>query len=178
MAREFDGSLGRREFLMASAAWAMWPTWARADAEALSPATLSALQTSPYVYVSPLRSDGSESRCHGEVWFGWIDDAVVLNTAPTTWKGRALEKGLLRTRIWVGDYGRAGGVLGSEKFRAGPSFDALASRVTDRAVNEGLLAIYDEKYPGSIDRWRDKMRQGFESGERIAIRYAPVTNKL
>jgi len=178
MGRESEPSLRRRDFLVASAVFAVWPGWAHAEAASLPPATLSALEGSKFVYVSPLRSDGSESRCHGEVWYGWIDDAVVLNTAPTTWKGRALEKGLTRTRIWVGDYGRVGGLRGSDKFRAGPSFEAEASRVTDRAVNDRLLAIFDKKYPGSIDRWRDKMREGFETGERVAIRYSPLTTNL
>ncbi len=172
--RPLPFAIDRRAFLGGTAALLLHPRalWADADA-ALSEETRKALETSEFVYVSPLRADGTESTCHGEVWYGWIDGAVVLNTSKSTWKARALAGGLDRARIWVGDYGRWKGVLGSrnEAFRAGPRFDTRAERVTDAAVNDRLLAIYDRKYPAEIGRWRDKMRDGFTSGDRIAIRY-------
>jgi len=46
---------------------------------------VGALASSPLVYISPLRSDGEESRCHGEVWYAWLDDSVVINTATDRW---------------------------------------------------------------------------------------------
>ena len=64
------------------------------------------LEKSPYAYVSPLRSDGAQSKCHGEVWFAWLDGAIVTTTSATSWKARALAQGLDRARIWVGNYGR------------------------------------------------------------------------
>lgn len=135
---------------------------------------MRALEKSEFVYVSPLRSDGSESTCHGEVWYGWLDGAVVINTAPGTWKARALAKGLDRARIWVGDYGRWKRMLGtSDDFRKGPSFYARAERSRDEALLERLLALYDEKYPEEIGRWRDRMRQGFHDGSRLLVRYVP-----
>ncbi len=83
--------------------------------------------------MSPLRSNGEESRCHGEVWFGWLDGSVVVITATKSWKARSLARGLDRARIWVGDYGRVKRMVGSnEAFRAGPSFLARAERVSDR----------------------------------------------
>jgi hypothetical protein len=169
-------AISRRVFLVGAAALLLWPFARRVRAdEALPAPALAALRTSPFVYVSPLRADGSESRCHAEVWFGWIDGAVVLTTGKATWKARALSRGLDRARLWVGDFG-SWKTLGipSERFRSAPHFDARASRVTDAAVNERLLAVYDAKYPDSIGRWRDKMREGFRSGERVVIRYEPI----
>ena len=147
-----------------------------ATGDALPEATEQALAQSEFVYVSPLRSDAAESRCHGEVWYAWLDGAVVLNTEAKTWKARALGRGLDRARIWVGDYGRAVGVLGGERdaFRAGPHFDARAERSMDSDLLDRLLARFEEKYPKEIGRWRDPMREGFASGERFLIRYLPV----
>ena len=127
------------------------------------------------MYISPLRSDGTESTCHGEVWYGWLDGAVVVNTAPTTWKSRAQERGLDRARIWVGDHGRWKRLIGrNEDFRKAPSFDARVVRSRDAGLNDRLLEVYETKYPAEIAQWRDKMRKGIASGERVLLVYTPV----
>jgi len=108
---------------------------------ALAPDVAGLLERSGFVYVSPLKSDGSESSCHGEVWYGWLDADVVLITSRTSWKARAVARGLERTRIWVGDHGRVGRVLGSgDAFRKGPSFEARGQKSGDAALLERLLA--------------------------------------
>lgn len=184
MARASD--LDRRQFLAAltgAAAWLWAPRTLAEEAPAagasLPPATRELLDRSPYVYVSPLRADGSESSCHGEVWFGWLDGAVVLNTRRNTWKARALrDRGLDRARLWVGDHGRwKTGITGrgrNEAFRAAPRFDARARLETDSAVLDRLLALFETKYEGEFDRWREDMRTGFYSGQRVLIRYEPI----
>jgi hypothetical protein len=136
-----------------------------------------ALATSGFVYVSPLRSDGSESTCHGEVWFGWLDGSVLVLTGSERWKARALDKGLDRARIWVGDYGPWKKLFArNEAFRQGPSFEARAEAVRDAPeLVERLLRIYDRKYPEEIGRWRERMRQGYADGSRVLIRYTPLT---
>jgi hypothetical protein len=172
----------RRGFLRGALALLAWPLAARAEkietdsgkSAALTPETLLALTSSPYVYVSPLGADGRESTCHGEVWYGWIDGAVVVTTGTATWKARSLAKGRDRARIWVGDYGRWKSLTGTrEDFRAGPSFVARASRSEDPDLLDRLLAIFEAKYPDEIGRWRDRMRRGHASGERVLIRYEP-----
>ena len=45
------------------------------------PAPRVLLDESPFVYISPLKRDGSESTCHGELWYAWLDDAVVVTVA-------------------------------------------------------------------------------------------------
>lgn len=141
---------------------------------ALDPALERLLATSPYVYVSPLLRDGAESRCHAEVWYGWIDGSVVLTTAATSWKARSLARGLTRARLWVGDYGRWKQMIGrNEAFRDGPSFVARAALVRDAGVIDALLARYEKKYPAEIGRWRDRMRAGQRDGSRVLIRYSP-----
>ena len=149
-----------------------WPLPARA---LLAADVTALLERSGFVYVSPLKRDSNESRCHAEVWYAWLDADVVLITSQTSWKARALALGLERARIWVGDYGRVGRVLGNgESFRDGPSFEARARRSQDAGLLERLMASYRHKYPNEIGSWESRMRAGFESGERIVLRYTPA----
>jgi len=173
--------IDRRAFLGVAAAalaapFAAVPRGARsALAAALAPELQRALEKSPFVYVSPLRADGSESSCHAEVWYGWIDGSVVLITGSERWKARSLRRGLDRARLWVGDFGRWDRLVGrNEGFRQGPSFEARAALARDGALLERLLAIFAAKYPDEIDRWRERMRQGHADGTRVLIRYTPV----
>lgn len=139
------------------------------------PSLEAALRESPFVYVSPLRSNGEESACHAEVWYAWIDGAVVITVASDRWKARCIDRGLDRARIWVGDHGRWKGLLGpNEDFREAPVFDARAEKLWDADLLDRLLVEYDRKYPGSIDRWRDRMKSGNADRSRALIRYEPI----
>lgn len=134
-----------------------------------------ALEKSAFVYVSPLKANGEESTCHGEVWFGGLEGGAVLITATSSWKAKSLARGLNRARVWVGDHGRWKGWLSNhEDFRVAPWFDARAERVRDDAMLERLLALFEQKYPAEIDAWREKMRSGYRDGTRILIRYARI----
>jgi hypothetical protein len=155
----------------------LWPILRGASAARAAEAVPTALlESSPFVYISPLRRNGSESSCHSEVWFAWIDGAVVINTAPTTWKSRALAAGRDRARIWVGDHGRVKQMIGkNEAFRSAPHFDARVESVKNgEPLLERLLGVYEKKYPREIANWRDKMREGYKSGDRLLLRYTPV----
>jgi len=136
---------------------------------------LDLLEKSSFVYISPLLPNGKESRCHAEVWFAWIDDNIVVTVAKERWKATALDRGLDRARIWVGDHGRWKTTFGgrNEKFASAPSFFARAERVEDDGMIERLLTVYARKYPNEIATWRDKMRSGDADGSRILIRYRP-----
>jgi hypothetical protein len=167
--------LGRRAFLVGGLGLLVLPRALRAAVPALPEATRAALEGSEFVYVSPLLRDGAESTCHGEVWYGWLDGAVVLTTGRNTWKVRALERGLDRARVWAGSHGRWKRPLGrNEAFRAAPSFDARALRVQDPALVERLLRLYVTKYPAEFPAWEQRMRSGHASGERVLLRYSPV----
>ncbi len=173
--------IDRRTFLGAAALALLAPRLGFAEpaltATALPATTLQLLDTSKFVYVSPLKKDGAESTCHGEVWFAWLDGAVLVNTRRITWKTKALQQGLDRARVWVGDHGRWKSGLGSsptDAFRKAPSFDARASFETDRKWNDQLIALYEKKYEGEFARWHEDMQTGFYSGQRMLIRYTPV----
>ena len=172
-------ALDRRGFLRSAAAAALALPLARfagaLEAPALPSPTVAALETSPFVYVCPLRRDGTESTCHGEVWFAWLDGSVVLTTSKQSWKARSVERGLERARLWVGNYGRWKQMIGhSEAFRAGARFDARVQERKDESLLARLLAAYEKKYPSEFPSWRDRMRSGHASGERVLLQYAPM----
>jgi len=133
------------------------------------------LEAAQYAYVSPLRSDGSASTCHGEVWFAWLDGTVVTTTSKGSWKARALGRGLDRARLWFGNYGRwKHPGARNEAFRRGPNFEARASLEPDAAVLDRVITVYGRKYPEEIGRWRERMRREQAAGERLILRYHPL----
>jgi len=174
-------ALDRRSFLLGTTAAALSLSLTSRLAGALeAPAplpsgTIAALETSPFVYVCPLRRDGRESTCHGEVWYAWLDGAVVLTTSKGSWKARSAEQGSGRARLWVGSFGRWKQMIGrNEAFRAAPSFDARVHERKDEALLTRLLAAYEKKYPNEFSNWRDRMRAGHASGERVLLQYDPT----
>jgi hypothetical protein len=133
---------------------------------ALSDEAKAALEKAPLVYISPLKRNGAESRCHGEVWYFMDGGDVVIGTNPGRWKGRALEQGLDRARLWV--------PKGSGDFRAGHSFVGRASIDSDPATFDRLLARYAQKYPDEWKTWGPRFEKGRADGTRVLIRYRPV----
>lgn len=171
-------SLDRRGFLGACLALMVGPLAARAiraEGGALSSELRAALERSGFVYVSPLRRDGAESRCHGEVWFGFFDGRIVCTCTTDTWKARSVAQGIDRARVWVGDFGRWQKGR-NEAFRGGPSFEARAEASRDPALVDRLLSSYEKKYPEEFPEWRDRMRSGHASGERVLIVYTPIAS--
>ena len=139
----------------------------------LAPGTVEELEKSPLVYISPLKKDGSESRCHGEIWFAWEGGGVVIVTSKDSWKARALRRGLDRARIWVAEFGRIRWDAAGKLAKA-PRFDARGRVETDRAAFERVLPIYARKYPDEwASRWEARFKQGMADGSRVLIRYVP-----
>ena len=177
--------------LVASAARAAAPESRQSDADADADAQRRSAQRladaagpgiskqtlvdSDFAYISPLDAKGSESTCHAEVWYAWLDGSVVVIVSRDGWKAQAAAKGRDTARIWIGNYGRWKGFFGTrnEAFRKAPSFDAQVERVRDEGVLDRLLATYEEKYPAEIASWRDRMRNGFSDGSRVILRYRP-----
>ncbi len=170
------GALALSGLAAAAPLWRAWPAHADAHGHAtaggLSAETTQLLEKSGFVYVSPLRASGAESKCHGEVWFGYVDGAVHLVTSSDSWKARSLADGAGSARVWVGDHGTWNGGA-NEAFRKAPHFDADVTVSKDAALLDRLMTIYREKYPDGIGKWEPRFRSGFASGERVLLRYAP-----
>ena len=136
--------LTRRSFLRSSAvlsAALVLPLRAFADSHG---ALKDAVAKSPLVYISPLKSDGAESSCHGEVWFVADGEDLLVVTNPERWRAACLSKGLDQARIWVGDFGlwkRSSGA-----FRGAPSYIAKASVEPDPAVHASALEAFGKRF--------------------------------
>jgi len=171
-----DPRLSRRSFLGVMAATGavllMPPENLHADELfALPDPTRAALDESPLIYLSPLRSDGTESTCHGEVWYVQDGAELLVVTAADRWKALAVRRGLDRARIWVGDFGRWKKSDG--RYKTGPTFLARARFDEDDSVIESALADFGKKYPDEWNKWEPRFRKGLADGSRVLIRYRP-----
>ncbi len=143
------------------------------DGVTLSETARSALERSRLVYVSPLRPDGSESSCHGEVWFFVDGGDVVVGTDRKRWKVRAVEKGWDQARIWVGDFGPVG--KAGNRYRDAPQFDGRAWLDADPATFARLMESFAERYSEEWGKWGPRFQQSYDDGPRVLIRYSPIS---
>ena len=165
-------ALSRRKVLVFSSTALVLPTIATVRVFA-SPKMGDALNSS-LVYLTPLKTDGSESVCHGEVWFVVHDGSLYVSTDSNAWRADAVRKGLDLARLWLGEHGvwtKAG-----NKFKSSPSFVARAELSTDRATHTAALAKFGEKYPERWDTWGPRFAKGLEDGSRALIKYSRLEN--
>ena len=170
----------RRELLVAGgaalAAAALLPGALRAheghDHYELSQPVKDQLAKGKLVYVSPLKKDGKESRCHGEVWYFFDEGSVVIATATKGWKVRSAMSGSAKARIWVGDFGTYSGA--KDKVAGAPTFLAEAKIDREPFTFERLLAAYGTKYPEEWGKWKPRFESSHADGSRTVIRYVPV----
>jgi hypothetical protein len=142
-------------------------------AATLSEAARKALEHSHLVYLTPLKRDGSESRCHAEVWFVFDGHDVFVVTAAKAWRRRAIANGLNRARLWVGEFGnwqRANG-----KYRQAPELLAVATTVDDKAEQARVLDLYGDKYRLEWIVWGPRFKNGLADGSRVMLRYSPTS---
>ena len=169
-----DHVVGRRSFLVAGAyagVGLFLPVLGRA---AETPGTLhKAIAKSQLVYISALKSDGGESRCHAEVWFAPDGKDLLVVTSPERWRAAAISKGLTSARLWVGEHG----VWKESKhdFRAAPTCVAGAKFEKDPKIHVRGLSAFGKKYPDEWAKWGPRFEKGLASGERVMIRYTPDT---
>lgn len=172
--------LSRRDFLAGAAALSSTillsgrRAWSDAGKYPLPEATLKATAESPLIYVSPLRSDGGESKCHAEIWFVPAGEDLLVCTPVDAWRTRAIKKGLDQARIWVGDFGTW--TSSGEKYRSAANFVAKASVVPaeDEAVAK-CLADMGKKYESTgWSTYGPRFHKGMKDGSRVVIRYRPT----
>ncbi len=131
----------------------------------------AAMTQSPLIYLTPLKSDGGESRCQAEIWFALYEGSMFVVTRNDAWRTEAIRRGLDRARIWVGDLGnwrRA-----NERYRSLPVVEATASIETDADVREGVLAVMGKKYADEWGTWGPRFRNGLAEGSRTMLKYRP-----
>jgi len=168
--------IDRRTFLRfgaaAGAAIVAGPRLAFASDAYAPPAALgAALRASPLVYISPLRADGEESRCHGEVWFVADGDDLLVVTAADRYRARAVKAGQTGARVWVGDHGVW--TVSDGAFLKAPTARAEGSVVASEGYGEALAA-FGTKYPDGWDKWGPRFEKGLGDGSRTLLRYRLV----
>jgi hypothetical protein len=163
----------RRELLgwaSATLAGGLLPRFARATAS-LPQTTLEALAGSDLVYITPLRSNGEESKCHAEIWFTFDGQDLFVVTASDAWRARAIERGLTRARIWIGDFGNW--KRAEERYRSAPELEAVGETVSDARERARVLDLYGDKYTLQWIVWGPRFRNALKDGTRTMIRYRP-----
>jgi hypothetical protein len=138
-----------------------------------APSLKQAIDSSDLIYLTAIRSNGSESSCQAEVWFVPEGKDLYIVTATDSWRVQAVKKGLKKARIWVGDLGPWRGTEG--KYKALPSLDALATEVFDGAKQEEILEQFGSKYPASWLFYGSRFRDGLADGTRTMVKYRPIT---
>jgi len=126
---------------------------------ALSTDLERALRESQYVYIQSERQSGAFGK-PAEIWFMYDGGAVLVGTPQTAWRVKRIRAGRKRARIAVGK-------------ADGPAFDATGELVKDPAVEQRLLDEFGRKYPEGWKRFADRFREGFKTGDRVIVRYAP-----
>ena len=129
------------------------------------------LNTSQLIYLTPIKSDGEESKCKAEIWFGFHNNEIYVVTPATAWRSEAIRKKLTSTRIWVGDFGNW--QRANEKFREAPELMATGSIVEDEEVHAEVLEVMGKKYTREWGRWGPQFKSALEDGTRVMIKYTP-----
>lgn len=135
---------------------------------ATSPA-VAFLDKSNLIYLSPLQSDGSESACHGEVWFVHHGGEVYVVTRSDAWRAEAVRRGLRQAACWIGEFGvwtRA-----KNRYRSAPYLVLEGRFEEDAAAHAAILDIYGSKYADEWGSWGPRFREGLAQGSRVMLRY-------
>jgi hypothetical protein len=125
----------------------------------LTPELERALRDATYVYVQSERKSGEWSK-PAEIWFHFAGGNVYVGTRPSSWRVRRIGWKRSRARIAVGK-------------PDGPAFEATADVVKDPALEARLMEEFAKKYPDGWKRHEQAFRDGFESGDRVLVRYTP-----
>ena len=156
----------RRTLLVGAAAAPLVAIGRAVAAQATAP-----LDASRLVYITPLKSDGEESRCKAEIWFAHDGGNVYVVTPADAWRAEAVGRGLDRARLWVGDFGPWRDADGA--FRAAPEVMATAALETNAATQARVLEAMGGKYADDgWTRWGPRFEKGLADGSRVMIRYS------
>jgi hypothetical protein len=118
-----------------------------------------ALDEAKYVYVQSERASGALSK-PAEIWFMAVGDDVYVGTRPDSHRVKRIEAGRTKARVAIGS-------------ADGPAYDATASLSTDEAMEQKLLADFAKKYPEGWKKHAEGFTKGFETGERVLVKYTP-----
>ena len=148
--------------------------WSRDVKFQVSKAAQAAIEKSPLIYITPIKSDGKESSCHAEVWFHADGEDLLVVTKAELWRSQAVKRGLDRARIWVGDHGVW--KRSNDAFRNAPSFLAQVEHISSdaKAVERTLKAMGPKYADEEWSTYGPRFEQGLADGSRVLLRYSPI----
>ena len=135
--------------------------------------TKEALSTSRLIYLTPIKSDGNESKCKGEIWFSYDGDSNVhVVTQYDAWRANAIRQGLTSARIWVGEFGlwRDAG----DSYRSAPELMLVGAIEDDPNAQDKVLTTMGGKYTDEWGVWGPRFRDGLRDDSRVMLRYKIV----
>ncbi|HJN49604.1 MAG: hypothetical protein QF828_10905 [Pseudomonadales bacterium] len=164
--------INRRNLMVAGCSALVAGLLPRGSIAAAQPTLQQSIDESDLIYITPIRSDGQESSCQAELWFVPDGKDLYVVTEASTWRAKAVTKGLSRARIWVGDLGNWRNSNG--KYKTLPQMEASASGTISPDTKEKILKGYGKKYPVSWLVYESRFRNGLADGSRVMLRYRPM----
>ena len=129
-------------------------------AAAASKRDADALAKGTYIYIATVRKDGNQSRAV-PVWFiTTSDNQILIETSPTSWKAKRIRRGS-PALVWIGE-------------RSGPALIAKAEIVTDKTLQDQVIAEYPRKYLLARIGFARPTRAKLDSGQIVVIRISPA----
>ena len=126
------------------------------------------LKTSKLIYLTPIKSDGEDSKCHGEVWFVYLDSQIYVTTTTDAWRAEAIRKDLKDARIWIGEFGNW--TRAKEKYKEAPELMIEGEIFEDEEKMPEILEAFNDKYPGE-GQYPRVFKEQIEEGTRVVLRY-------
>lgn len=131
-----------------------------------------AMKESDLIYLTPIKSNGNESKCQAEIWFASDGMDMFVCTGTESWRARAPRQGLNRARVWVGDLGVWTGTNG--KYKSLPKLETEVAIIDDKTEQARVLDLMGDKYSLYWLVWGPRFRSGLKDGSRTMLRYRPV----
>ena len=130
------------------------------------------LAQSELIYLTPIKSDGNESKCKSEIWFYFEDSHVYVVTQTDAWRAEAVRQGLTETRIWVGGSNRRLAV--EQKLDTVRSVMATGELITDSSMHVPTVAKFGTKYAAQGVEWSvwgPRWTNSLADGSRVLLKY-------
>ncbi|MFT4583565.1 MAG: hypothetical protein ACI915_003191 [Gammaproteobacteria bacterium] len=131
--------------------------------------SVSALDKSKLIYLTPIVSGGKESACHGEVWFVHHDQEIFVVTQADAWRAEATRQGFNKAKIWIGEFGAW--KKSKNHYLSAPYLRIEGKLEKDPTVHASLLEVFGAKYSDEWSSWGPRFSNGLADGSRVMLRY-------
>jgi hypothetical protein len=143
---------------LANASAASNPDGGKTDAQ-VSQRDIDALSKASVLYIATVRKDGNQST-PAPVWFTVVpEQAVLIQTRPTTWKAKRIRRGS-PVIVWIGKLN-------------GPAFIGKAEITSDPAVSRQIVEDFPKRYLMARLGLHRPTQEMFDKGQILSIKITP-----